>query len=471
MTDNAVVMWDPNSGAALPAYLSDAMGDMGSNIQDRMMVPSLSYEGKTWTLIKDGNKTKLQGTNSDGDVVPISVMRMVILNYNPDRGRAYYPGVYNPAESKQPECWSADGKTPDPNSKNRQAATCQGCPMSVKGSKVQDGKEMVACSSHRMIAIAPADGLTDDPFRLKIAVTSDYDKETVEHGWFAFRQYADFLKSRGISHTAMVVTKVKFDPNTAYPKLLFSLDRLLSQAEVAQVKIALKNPKVGELLAEKWSAAGKNGTDMSDSDIRPYGLEGAYADGWTPHPDASGYSYKGSDVVDNETLAARYPAPPPPAVPTTPEPAALHGLPAAEADGWIAHPSAPGYHYKGDVVEATDKVAALYPPPATPEPAAPPPPPVPAAPPAPPPVTHDPHAAALADGWVQHPNSEPHGYKGQEVLDWPTIHAKYPGNAASAPDVPASAPPAVVTSDPASPAPTGTGEVPPEIQGLLNKWS
>lgn len=55
MTDNAVVMWDPNSGAALPAYLSDAMGDMGSNIQDRMMVPSLSYEGKTWTLIKDGN--------------------------------------------------------------------------------------------------------------------------------------------------------------------------------------------------------------------------------------------------------------------------------------------------------------------------------------------------------------------------------------------------------------------------------
>src|SRR5690606_17214456 len=145
------------------------------------------------------------------------------------------PGVYNPAESKQPDCWSADGKTPDPSAKNKQHSSCNGCPMSVKGSKVQDGREKVACSSHRMIAIAPAFDISGDPLRLKIAVTSDWDKEVVEHGWFAFRQYTDFLKSRGISHTGIVVTKVKFDPNTAFPKLLFSLDRLLSAEEVAQV--------------------------------------------------------------------------------------------------------------------------------------------------------------------------------------------------------------------------------------------
>lgn len=494
MTDNAIVQWDPNSGAALPAYLSDALGGMGSNIQDRMTVPSLAIDGKVWALKKDGNVTKLQSKNQDGDMVPIPVMRMVVLNYNPDRGRAYYPGNYNPSQTAQPDCWSADGKTPDASAKNKQATQCNGCPMAVKGSKVYEGKEMVACGSHRMVAVAPPDGLAEDPFRLKLPVTSDYDKEVVEHGWFAFRQYTDFLKSRGISHTALVVTKAKFDPNVTYPKVLFSIDRLLTPTEVAQVQKALANPKVAELLAETWSAAGTEGTQTNDADIRPYGLEGAYADGWVSHPDAAGYSYKGQEVVANDELAARYPAPPPVEEPkqeaAPPPPAAPAEPPAgtpltpielAEQDGWIRHPETAGYHYKGQVVEATDKVAAMY---ATVPEAAP------AAPPAPPapepePVAHDPHAAALADGWAQHPESEPHGYKGQEVLDWATIHAKYPpasaatgaggnGAATSAPAAPAgdgSGQTAQTNASPSSPAPNGSAEIPADVQDLLSKWA
>lgn len=487
MTENAIVQWDPNSGAALPAHIANALGDMGTNIQDRMTVPSLSYEGKTWTIVMDGNKNKLQSQNSDGDMVPIPVMRMVVLNYNPDRGRAYYPGTYNPSQTAQPDCWSANGKEPDPSAKNRQSTQCNGCPMSVKGSKVQDGKEMVACSSHRMIAIAPAFEIDSQPLRLKIAVTSDYDKEVVEHGWFAFRQYTDFLKSRGISHTALVVTKVKFDPNVAYPKLLFSLDRLLTVEEVAQVQKALANPKVEELLSERWSAAGTSGTDTSDKDIKPHGLEGAYSDGWVAHPDAAGYSYKGQEVLANDELAARYPAPapavkqsveqaaPPPsaaaAPPPTPEPEKLSGIAAAEADGWVKHPDAEGYHYKGQTVEPSDRVAASYPAeaPATPavEQAAPP---APTPEPAPAPA-HDPRAAALADGWVQHPESPPHGYKGSEVLEWAAIEAKYPGNAASAPAAaPATETPAAATAAPSSPPPSGSAEIPADVQELLNKW-
>ena len=91
MTDNAIVQWDPNSGAQLPAYLTEAMGGLGSNIPDRQTVPSLSYEGKVWSIVKDGNKTPMQAKNSDGDMVPIPIMRAVILNFNADRGRAYYP--------------------------------------------------------------------------------------------------------------------------------------------------------------------------------------------------------------------------------------------------------------------------------------------------------------------------------------------------------------------------------------------
>ena len=86
-------------------------------------------------------------------------------------------------------------------------------------------------------------------------------------------------------------------------------------------------------------------------------------------------------------------------------------------------------------------------------------------------MEHDPHAAALADGWVQHPESEPHGYKGQEVLDWATIHAKYPaGNAAAAPAVPASEPPAAATGTD-TPPPSSGEELTPEVKALLGKWS
>ena len=370
----AINQWDPNSGAALPAYLADALGELGTNIQDRQTVPTLSYEGKVWQVIKDGNRTKLQTQNGDGDMVPVPIMRVVVLNYNGDRGRAYYEGTYNPAASAAPLCWSADGKAPDASVKDKKSPLCAGCPMSIKGSKVQDGKEMVACSSHRMLAVAPAFALAEDPLRLKIAVTSDYDKEVVEHGWFAFRQYADFLKARGITHTALVVTKIKFDMQAQYPKLLFALDRVLSPDEIRLITVATANPKVAELLAEKWTAAGSAGTLVDDRDI-------------APQPDLQT---------------------------TTPE-------------------------------------VASEPPAGTPLTA---------------------RELASTDGWVQHPDSPPHGYKGADVLDWPAIEAKYPGNGpvSTLPDA-GSAPapqPAAGTATTVSPS---DAALTPDVQGLLSKWA
>lgn len=519
-----IPQWDPNSGAALPAYITEAMEDLGTNIPERNTVPSLSYEGKTWQIVKDGNKTKLQSKNNDGDMVPIPVMRIILLNFNAERGRAYYPGTYNPSQVSAPTCWSADGKAPDPSVKEKQHSVCQGCPQSVKGSKVQDGKEMVACSSHRLLAVAPAFEIESEPLRLKIAVTSDYDKEIVEHGWFALRQYVDFLKSRGISHTGMVVTKIKFDSNVAYPKLLFALDRLLSAEEIQQVRRAGANPKVKELLSENWTPAGVDGTQTDGSDMQPHGLEGAYADGWQAHPDAAGWSWKGQEVIKNEDLAARYPAPEPAAAPPVPTasappvpasqqtiehaPAAKpepvkgpSGLEAAVQDGWTAHPDAPGYHYKGQEVKTDAEVAAMYPdatvsaadagfaggnasapaaaatPPASTENVAT------AAPAASaPPIsagstTLDPVKAAEADGWIAHPDAPGYHYKGQEVVPTADLAGKYP--AASAGTTPAPAP----ASTPASPStPSDSGQtatttaspsdaIPADVQGLLDKWT
>ena len=321
----AVAQWDPNSGEALPAYLLEAQNELGSNIPDRVTVPTLSYEGKTWQIKKGGETTKLQAVNGDGDLVPVPIMRMVILSFNPDRGRSFYPGAYNPAAAAAPKCWSADGKTPDASVKEKESPTCTGCPQSIKGSKIQDGKEMVACSSHRMVGVLPAMQLDSDPLRLKLAVTSDYDKEVVEHGWYALRQYVDWLKSRGIGHTGLVVTKAKFDVTTQFPKVLFALDRALTPAEIGQVKVALASPKLEEILSEKWSPAGANGVPTNDSDLAPQpnlqttapqlaapavsaaSRDKALADGWVQHPDSPPHGYKGSEVLAWEAIEERYP--------------------------------------------------------------------------------------------------------------------------------------------------------------------
>ena len=503
----ALAVWDPNSGAPLPAHLAALGEEFGSNIADRMSVPSLSYEGKTWQIIANGNRQKLERQNSDGDMEPIPIMRAIVLNYNNARGRAYYEGTYNPAASSAPKCWSADGDKPDESVKEKQNPVCNGCPMSIKGSKIVDGREMVACSAHRMLAVQPAFDLNCDPLRLKIAVTSDYDKDIVEHGWFAFRQYTDYLKSRSVAHTAMVVTKIKFDPNVAYPKLLFALDRPLSPEEVAPVRLCINNPKVEGLLAEKWTAAGSAGKLKAESDIAPYGLERAYADGWQPHPDNALYSFKGAEVITNEVLAARYPQPEPevsiaPAIPASEltievpvvevapalpaaEAPALTGIDAAVADGWAVHPDNPSYYFKDQEVVKEEDLAGRYPtaaaapaPEPTPAPAAPP---VPAASPSEPAApAHDPLAAATADGWLPHPDSEGWWYKEQEVVATDDLAGRYPPVSGGTPAAPAGSESAATAAAPA-PASSGTtatsvaspsdGELPADVADILGKWT
>lgn len=246
----------------VPAHIAKFF-EQESNITDKVTVPSLSYEGKVWTISLNGDKTKLMKKDAEGDDVPVSVMRVVVLDYAKRRGRAYYEGTYDPAKAGAPVCWSEDGVAPDATVKEPQCGKCESCPMAAKGSKVTDnGKSVAACSQHRMLVVVPAANLGFEPLRLKIAVTSDWDKNSPDleaQNWFAFNNYTDMLKSKGAGHTAALVTKIKFDPNTAYPKLVFSADRWLSDDELAVVAPVIKSDKVKGLIAGTWTPAGADG--------------------------------------------------------------------------------------------------------------------------------------------------------------------------------------------------------------------
>lgn len=268
-----------NFQAGMPALPEDlaAFFDENENIRPKMTVPSLSYEGKTWSISLDGEKTKLMGKNAEGDEVPLAIMRVVVMAYADRRGRAYYEGTYDPTKISLPKCWSTDGLVPDDAVQDKQSTECKNCPWAAKGSKVNDaGNETSACSQHRMLVVLPTSKLDFKALRLKIAITSDYDGRSPDHeaaGWYSFSNYVKMLRANGVAHSARVSTKMKFDPNVAYPKLLFSKDNWLNETQLRAVVPRLKSEEVTSLLDKTFTPNGVDGVATNEAAKMPQGVQ------------------------------------------------------------------------------------------------------------------------------------------------------------------------------------------------------
>lgn len=248
---------------AIPDFLKDFMAEE-SNIQPKAGVPTLASRGRKWSTVINGERTVFERVNADGDKEPVGVLRVIILDCMQDRGRTYYSGPYDPDKPGRPDCWSADGKAPDASVAQPVALKCKGCPMSIKGSKINElGKETVACAEHRLLAVVPAGNLKHPPMRFKLAITSDFDSRSPDlekDGWFAFRNYTDWLRSKGIVHTAAVVTKIKFDPNVDYPKVIFAADALVKDPDqLMAIRELIKSTEVKDLITETWTPNGEDG--------------------------------------------------------------------------------------------------------------------------------------------------------------------------------------------------------------------
>jgi hypothetical protein len=263
---NDLTITDP---AAPPAWLAGFLEDT-PNLAPRDTVPSLTYAGKTWTVSVKGEKTPLMRVNEDGDEEPLPIMRVVILDFNANRGRNYYKQGFDPDKPMKPDCWSDDAKKASSQITEPPfegwTGKCDGCPMSIKGSKVTDaGKDVTACQLHRMVAVVPISkkAIFHSPLRMRLAITSLYDKDNPQEqqGWYAFDNYIAYLrKMRSGGHTASMVTKMKFDNAVNYPKVLFSQDRWVTAEEMEPIAALVKSEEVKDLLSAKWTSNGSDGT-------------------------------------------------------------------------------------------------------------------------------------------------------------------------------------------------------------------
>jgi hypothetical protein len=240
------------------------------NIVDRETVPSLSFEGKNWHISLNGEKTTIQKTDADGDLVAVTTLKVIILDQNPVRGRTYYGNkTYDPKKATMPECWSDDCITPSKFVAKPVSANCAGCPMSEKGSRKSDKDREGeatgrACAEHQFIAVIPTFNLAHEPLRLKLPQTSIWDsqnKANDEAGWFAFKNYTQFLRANQVDHTALLVTKMKFDSaqGISYPKILFARDRFLTEEEIDQLVPIIQSQKLKDLISTSWTPNGVDG--------------------------------------------------------------------------------------------------------------------------------------------------------------------------------------------------------------------
>ena len=254
----------------IPAHIQQAIEEGVENIAPKLNVPQLSFRGKVWRTVIDGEETPLMNAEDE----PVSTVHVVVLDHNKARSRSYYEGAYEEGKAQAPACWSSDGDYPDASVKQPQAKSCASCPQSVKGSKITpQGKEVTACSVFKRIAIVPLSNLGTEhtvPLLLRLAQTSMWDKNNEENeakGYYAWDQYLDELRKRGATHTGYVATKVRFDSRVAYPKLLFAASRWLVDEELATVKPLFKDAAVQALLkAPETSLAARAEKPKDDDD-------------------------------------------------------------------------------------------------------------------------------------------------------------------------------------------------------------
>jgi hypothetical protein len=178
----------------------------------------ISIKGGVFRLMADGKEiTSIDDRHLD----------VVIVNAAPKISRTYYAGTYEEGNTSAPNCWSADGETPDASIDEPQASNCASCPMNVKGSGQGESK---ACRFSQRLAVVLANDIQGDVMQLTLAATSIFGKE--EGDKRPLQAYARYLAAQNINPETLV-TRLRFDTKAAVPKLFFQPLRWLEDDEYA----------------------------------------------------------------------------------------------------------------------------------------------------------------------------------------------------------------------------------------------
>jgi hypothetical protein len=209
----------PATVPQMPDYMKQFMeqskSDTGSLISSSMSVPRLTYRGKVWRFVVDGEEEKIKTKE----------VNVVIVGVEPDAGRfikTLYLSQYTPGDTSPPDCSSSNGIAPDSWVAAPQAQRCANCPKNIFGSaQSRTGGKAKAChDSKRLWIVKPDD--TDIVYGLNVPIMS----------LKALAEYGKYI-ARNNFPLALVITELSMDDDSEFPKLLFKhvgfVDEAISQ--------------------------------------------------------------------------------------------------------------------------------------------------------------------------------------------------------------------------------------------------
>lgn len=197
--------------------------------------PVMSIRGAKWRIVEGGEEHPIYIPGST-DLAPS--VKVVLLRANAAVSKTFYASAFVEGSDAAPDCYSNDGVRPASDSSKPQCESCAACPQNVWGSKISpSGSKIKACADVRRVAILPADDLAYSPILLRVPAASLGD----------LAAYGKALKQRGIPYSA-VVTKLSFDPEASYPKIMFKFDRVLTADEMTSVAGRISEPVVDDIL-------------------------------------------------------------------------------------------------------------------------------------------------------------------------------------------------------------------------------
>ena len=184
----------------------------------------ISTRGKVFTLP--------DGRTSNGP------LKLIILDWR--IVHAYYTGIYDPAKRASPDCWALSTDldcAPDPTKvKTIKCESCAKCPFNEYGSGAT-GKGK-ACKESRRLAVIPTDATEDTiPLVLEVSPT----------GIKSFEAMVTRLNSIG-KHPMEAVAEVAFKSDAHYPTLVFNVDSMLDDDQLA---IAFAIRKMAEPILDR----------------------------------------------------------------------------------------------------------------------------------------------------------------------------------------------------------------------------
>jgi hypothetical protein len=204
----------------LPSYLKELeLDDVTKSLMGGGSggMKRISIKGGVWRMMVNGKEI---AKNEDRS------MNVVIVNAAPKVSRTFYLKQYSEGgDVTAPDCWSADGDVPDTKAQNPQAKRCVDCPQNVKGSGQGDSR---ACRYSQRLAVVLANDIKGDVFQLTLPAASIFGEGAP--GKWPLQTYAKMIGSKGIP-ISTVVTEMRFDTDSATPKLTFKPVKVLEKAD------------------------------------------------------------------------------------------------------------------------------------------------------------------------------------------------------------------------------------------------